>query len=84
MCNSPSQLPLVFIIGIARNANQLDAVRISESSIEITAVFFDLLLTGGGFFYCKFAAGHLADLFPIQARVMIPSRVRWCRSSTSF
>ena len=63
-----SQLSLIFVIRIPCDADQLDAVRISESSIEITAVFFDLLLTGGRFFYGKFAAGHLADLFSVQAR----------------
>ena len=61
-----SQLSLIFVIRIPCDADQLDAVRISESSIEITAVFFDLLLTGGRFFYGKFAAGHLADLFSVQ------------------
>lgn len=62
------QLSLIFVIRIPCDADQLDAVRISESSIEITAVFFDLLLTGGRFFYGKLSARRLANLLAVQAR----------------
>lgn len=63
-----SQLPLILVIRIPCDANQLDAVPISESPIEITAVFFDLLLTGGRFFYGKLSARRLANLLAVQAR----------------
>ena len=62
------QLPLILVIRIPCDANQLDAVGISESSIEITAVFFDLLLTGGRFFYGKLSPRRLANLLAVQAR----------------
>lgn len=78
------QFPLIFVIGIAGNADQFDALGIGEGPAEIPAVFFDLLLAGGRFFYVQFAARLLPDLPAVQPAVISPSRVRWCRSSTSF
>lgn len=59
------QLPLILVIRIPCDANQLDAVGISESSIEITAVFLICSLQGADF-YGKLSARRLADLFSVQ------------------
>ena len=66
------QLPLILVIRIPCDADQLDAVRIGEGPVEITAVFLDLLLTGGRFFYIQFSSRRLADLFSVQARRQDP------------
>lgn len=60
------QFPLIFVIGIAGNADQFDALGIGEGPAEIPAVFFDLLLAGGRFFYVQFAARLLPDLPAVQ------------------
>lgn len=46
-----SQLSLIFVIRIPCDADQLDAVSISESSIEITAVFLICSLQGADFLW---------------------------------
>ena len=67
-CHNIPQLALVFIIGIARNADQLDAVGIAQRAAEIPAVLLNQRLCGVRFFDMQPAPRLLADLFPIQAR----------------
>ena len=60
------QFPLVFIIGIAGNADEFDAVGVGQGSIKIPAVLQNQRLSGGSFFYVQLAARDLPDLFAVQ------------------
>ena len=65
-CHNIPQLPLVFIIGIARNADQLDAVGIAQRAAEIPAVLLNQRLCGVRFFDMQPAPRLLADLLSVQ------------------
>ena len=65
-CHNIPQLALVFIIGIARNADQLDAVGIAQRAAKIPAVLPNQRFCRVRFFDMQSAPRLLADLFAVQ------------------
>ena len=61
LCNSLPQFPLIFVICISCNADQLHAIGVVQCAAKVPAVLLNGFLAGSGFFNDQLMAGLLAN-----------------------